>query len=146
MAIPTATATPEPTVEGYATWLIGRRDRRRDTAEPHDRRRLYEERCHFLWTSFSFELRQFSARRSVATLSDISGDERSPNYATMHAPASLGNAQTAVNFLQSLQPVASSSSGFSTDIDTMHNAIGRGNLSVENLMKTRMKQWKRDLK
>ena len=48
VSISTATATPEPTVEGLVMWLIRRCERRRDTAEPHDRRRLYEERVTIL--------------------------------------------------------------------------------------------------
>ena len=98
-------------------WLIGRCERRRDTAESHDQRRLYEERLAILYGFHSdlmseVESWRIAARRSLATLSDISDDGNPPNHSAINAPGSLGNVQ-------------------STSIDTMHNAISCGDLPVE---------------
>ena len=136
VSISTATATPEPTVEGLVMWLIGRCERRRDTTESHDQRRLYEERLAILYGLHSdlmseVESWRIAARRSLATLSDISDDGNPPNHSAINAPGSLGNVQRTVSFLLTLQFGASSSSGFSTSIDTMHNAISCGDLPVE---------------
>ena len=51
-----------------------------------------------------------------------------------------------MNFLRSLQLSASSSSGYNTNIDTMHNAIGRGNPPAEESLIAQTEQWKPDRK
>lgn len=58
-------------------------------------------------------------------MSDISDDENSPNYAAINGPASLGDAQRALAFIGALQSGASSSTGFSTNVDMVANALGR---------------------
>ena len=95
VSITTATATPEPTVEGLVTWLIGRCERRRDTSESHDRRRLYEERVTILCglhpaLTSEVESWRIPARQSLVTLSDISDDEDSPNHSAINAPGEPG--------------------------------------------------------
>ena len=70
-------------------WLIGRCERRRDTAESHGRRRLYEERVTILYGLHSalaseVENWRIAACRSLATLPDISDDENSPNHSPIN--------------------------------------------------------------
>ena len=89
-------------------WLIGRCERKRDTAESHDRRHLYEERVTILFglqSALTSEVENWriAVRRSLATLSDISDDENFPNHFSINAHGKLGNTQTTVNFLQTLQ-------------------------------------------
>ena len=45
---PPHAAQREPNAEDYMAWMIHRCSRRRDNAESHDRRRLYEERVTIL--------------------------------------------------------------------------------------------------
>ena len=58
-------------------------------------------------------------------MSDISDDENSQNYAAINGPANLGDAQRALAFIGALQSGASSSTGFSTNVDMVANALGR---------------------
>ena len=128
----------------------GRCERRRHSTKSHDRGRLYKERVTILYglrSALTSEVENWkiAARRSLATVSDTNDDEDSLNYAVIHTTASLGIVQRAVNFLQSLQLGASSSSGFSTNIDTMMQ------LDVEILQRRNpkmilTKQWRPDLK
>ena len=118
------------TAENYVRWLLRRCARRRDEANDPIRRRLYEERITILLglqsalTSQHASFRS-SARRALGSMSDISDDENSPNYAAINGPANLGDAQRALAFIGALQSGASSSTGFSTNVDMVANALGR---------------------
>ena len=74
------------TAENYVRWLLRRCARRRDEANDPIRRRLNEERITILLglqsalTSQHASFRN-SARRALGSMSDISDDENSPNYA-----------------------------------------------------------------
>jgi hypothetical protein len=118
------------TAENYVRWLLTRCARRRDQTNDADRRRLYEERVTILLglqsalTSPHASFRS-SARRALGSMSDISDDESSPNYARINGPANLGEAQRALSFIASLQSGSASSTGFSTNVDMVANALGR---------------------
>ena len=60
-------------------------------------------------------------------MSDISDDEESPNYSNINAGhATVEQAMVAYNFVLGLQSGSSTGTGFSTNIDTLYNAIGAG--------------------
>ena len=68
-----------------------------------------------------------AAYRTLGNMSDISDDENSPNYERIHAEhASVDQAMIAYNFVLALQSGSASSTGFSTNVDTLYNAIGAG--------------------
>ena len=125
-----------PSPEAMLTWMYERCTRRHASAQTDESRTLYAQRMAVLRTVMhqcrvgDAEMR-LAASEMTRQMNDISDDENSPNHSPINAPGSLGNAQRTVKFLQTLQLGASSSSGFSTNIDTMHNAIGRGNFPVE---------------
>ena len=118
------------TAENYVRWLLRRCARRRDETSDANRRRLYEERVTILlWlqsalTSQHASFRS-SARRALGSMSDISDDENSPNYARINGPTNLGETQRALAFINALQSGSSSSTGFSTNVDMVANALGR---------------------
>ena len=118
------------TAENYVRWLLTRCARRRDQTNDADRRRLYEERVTILLglqsalTSPHASFRS-SARRALGSMSDISDDESSPNYARINGPANLGETQRALSFIASPQSGSASSTGFSTNVDMVANALGR---------------------
>ena len=121
---------PLLTAENYVAWLLERCCRRRDQAVDHGRRRLYEERVTILLglraaLGSPHEIFRASARRSLGTMSDISDDESSPNFSRINGPASLGEAQRALQFINALQHGSSSSTGFGTNVDMVANALGR---------------------
>ena len=66
------------------------------------------------------------ALRTIATMNDISDDEESPSYAAIHAPASLSDAQRALNFIRAMEQGSSSGAVMSTNVDMVANALGRG--------------------
>ena len=118
------------TAENYVVWLLDRCCRRRDQTSDGNRRRLYEERVTILLgprsalTSPHASVRS-SARRALGSMSDISDDEDSPNYERIHGPANLGETQPALVFINALQSGSASSTGFSTNVDMVANALGR---------------------
>ena len=123
-------ANPVLTAENYVAWLLERCCRRRDQAVDHGRRRLYEERVAILLglkaaLESPHGMFRASARRTLGNMSDISDDESSPNFSRINAPANLGEAQRALEFISSLQHGSSSSTGFSTNVDMVANALGR---------------------
>ena len=134
MPNPAASSRPiqQPTVEGYVNWLLERCCRRRDSASSHERRLLYEERVTILHgLKFAIEgpdeIFRAAAYRTLGNMSDISDDEESPNYANIHAEhAAVEQAMVAYNFILGLQSGSSAGTGFSTNIDTLCNAIGAG--------------------
>ena len=114
-----------------ADWMIERCARRRDGTEDHNRGRLYEERVtilHGLKAALNCDVEGFrvGARRTVANMSDISDDESSPSYRDISRPTSLSDAQLAYNFVRSLQAGTEAHTGFSTNVDMVANALGRG--------------------
>ena len=66
------------------------------------------------------------ALRTIATMNDISDDEESPSYAAIHAPASLSDAQRALNFIRAMEQGSNSGAVMSTNVDMVANALGRG--------------------
>ena len=56
------------------------------------------------------------ALRTIATMNDISDDEESPSYAAIHAPASLRDAQRALNFIRAMEQGSSSGAVMSTNL------------------------------
>ena len=65
--------------------------------------------------------------RTLGNMSDISDDENSPNYERIHAEhASVDQTMIAYNFVLALQSGSALSTGFSTNVDTLYNAIGAG--------------------
>ena len=118
------------TAENYVRWLLQRCARRRDEANDPIRRQLYEERIAILrglQAALNSPHASFrsSARRALGSMTDISDDENSPNYARINGPANLGEAQRALAFIHSLQSGASSSTGFVTNVDMVADALGR---------------------
>ena len=69
---------------------------------------------------------KISARRTLANMSDINGDEGSPNFIRSNAPTSLADSQLACNFIKALQHGAGFNTGFSANVDMVANALGRG--------------------
>lgn len=131
--LPTAAHPPQThpalTAENYIAWMIERCSRRRDATGDHDRRRLYEERVTSLYglrvaSNFDVEGFRIGARRTLASMSDISEDESSPNFRSLSRPTNLSDAQLAYNFVRSLQMGAENSTGLSTNVDMVAN--GRG--------------------
>ena len=128
---PPHAAQREPNAEDYMAWMIQRCSRRRDNAESHDRRRLYEERVTILHGLVSamrspVEALRRAALRTIAT-SDINDDEGSPSFRAINAPTSLSDAQRAMEFLRAMHGGATSSQGsFPTNVDMVANALGRG--------------------
>ena len=60
-------------------------------------------------------------------MSDTSDDEESPNLGSIHANhATVDQAMVAYNFIQALQSGSASSTGLSTNIVALYNAIGAG--------------------
>ena len=123
-------ANPILTAENYVAWLLERCCRRRDQAVDHGRRRLYEERVTILLglkaaLESPHEMFRASAHRTLGKMSDISDDESSPNFSRINAPTNLGEAQRALEFISALQHGSSSSTGFSTNVDMVANALGR---------------------
>ena len=127
-----SSSTRPPTVEGYLNWPLERCCRRRDNALTHERRLLYEERVTILHgLKFAIEgpdeAFRSAALRTLGNMSDISDDEESPNYASINAEhTSVEQAMVAYNFILGLQSGSSTGTGFSTNIDTLYNAIGAG--------------------
>ena len=122
---------PALTANSYIDWMIERCARRRDGTEDHNRRRLYEERVtilHGLKAALSCDVEGFTvgARRTLANMSDLSDDENSPSYRDISRPTSLSDAQLAYNFVRSLQAGTEAHTGFSTNVDMVANALGRG--------------------
>ena len=99
----------EPTVEGYLNWLIERCSRRRDNATTSERRLLYEERVTVLYGLKSavegpYENLRVAALRTFGQMSDISDNEESPNFESIHANhATVDQAMVVYNFIQALQ-------------------------------------------
>ena len=122
---------PALTANSYIDWMIERCARRRDGTEDHNRRRLYEERVkilHGLKAALNCDVEGFrvGARRTLANTSDISDDENSPSYRDISRPTSLSDAQLAYNFVRSLQAGTEANTGFSTNVDMVASALGRG--------------------
>lgn len=126
--LPTAARPPQThpalTAENYIAWMIERCSRRRDATGDHDRRRLYEERVTILYglraaSNSDVEGFRIGARRTLASMSDISEDESSPNFRSLSRPTNLSDAQLAYNF-------AENSAGLSTNVDMVASALGRG--------------------
>jgi hypothetical protein len=121
----------EPNAEDYMSWLIERCERRRTNAEDADRRQLYNERFNILYglrgaMRSEHESWRTAALQSLATMPDISDDENSPSFASINAPVvNFGDAQRAMSFINALQQGQSSSSGFSTNVDMVANALIR---------------------
>ena len=118
-------------LEDYMRWLVERCSRRRDNAPTHERRRLYEERVTILYGLISamrvpIDALRRGALRTIATMNDISDDEDSPLYAAIHAPASLSDAQHALNVIRAMEQGSSSGAVMSTNVDMVANALGRG--------------------
>ena len=123
-------AAPVLTAENYILWLLERCSRRRDQAMDDNRRQLYQERVTILYSlkaalESPHEMFRASARRALGTITDISDDENSPNYSRINGPASLGEAQRALAFLNSLQAGPSSASGFTSTVDAVADALTR---------------------
>ena len=111
----------EPNAEDYMRWLVERCSRRRDNAPTHGCRRLYEERVTILYGLIlamrsPVETLRRGSLRTIATMSDISDDEESPSYAAIHAPASLRDAQRALNFIRAMEQDSSSGAVMSTNL------------------------------
>ena len=119
-------------MDGYLVWLIERCCRRRDNADTVERLLLYEERVTILYGLKSAvegpdDNFRATAYRTLGNMSDISDDENSPNYERIHAEhASVDQTMIAYNFVLALQSGSASSTGFSTNVDTLYNAIGAG--------------------
>ena len=121
---------PEPNAEDYMRWLVERCSRHRDNAPTHERRRLYEERATILYGLRSAmgspaEALRRGALRTIATMRDISDDEP-PSHAAIHAPASLRDAQRALNFIRAMEQGSNSGAVMSTNVDMVANPLGRG--------------------
>ena len=126
--------------ENNQNWFIERCCRRRDNAATTERRLLYEERVT-IWHGLKFAVEGPDASFRAATLktlgnvNDIGDDEESPNYERIHADhSSVDQAMVAYNFISALQSGSSSSAGFSTNIDTLYNAIGAGRQELHRMM------------
>ena len=68
-----------------------------------------------------------AALRTLGNMSDISDDEDSPNFERIHADhSSVDQAMVAYNFIRALQSGSPSSTRFSTNTDSLYNALGAG--------------------
>ena len=95
----------QPTPEGMIIWLMERCLRRRDRQIDRTRYNMYNDRVYILdqlfqTLRFGSQTDRLAARRMLASMSDISDDENSPNYDAIRAEQSMEEAEQAQQFIE----------------------------------------------
>ena len=113
-AIPAAPVLPpeaiqaprrQPTPEGMIIWLMERCLRRRDRQVDRTRYNMYNDRVYILeqlfqTLRFGSQTDRLAARRMLASMSDISDDENSPNHDAIRAEQTMEEAEQAQQFIE----------------------------------------------
>ena len=95
----------QPIPEGMIIWLMERCLRRRDRQVDRTRYNMYNDRVYILdqlfqTLRFGSQTDRLAARRMLASMSDISDDENSPNHNAIRAEQTLEEAEQAQQFIE----------------------------------------------
>ena len=98
---------PRPTSEGMLLWLMERCLRRRDRQVSRERYNMYNERVEALNMMYQLltsddERARAGAQGMLATMTDLSDDESSPNFQAINAETTRQQVEMTHQFIQSL--------------------------------------------